>query len=322
MVLSNQSKGFLFALLSALFWGTNGSFIKILSELGFRDITLVALQPTVLALFFLISLLVSHPSALLINWKFLLIMMVHGGVLLGGAIYCDVKAITLVPVGIVSIISFCHIILLMLVTRMVFGYKITKEKTGAALIALIGISLTLEIYHLGSSTLNWQGIIWAAIIPLEMSVAYTLIKFYLLRGIDYKTYIFYVNLFASLVFWYTAPPWKVAGETLALAAVHGPYFWLILFGFILIPLVGSYVLFAKAYQLIEPTYVSLMYSLDPITATLLGYFILHQSLSGMQLVGMLITLIPVAYIQYHEGKQNDITSIKGEKPDPGYSHIS
>lgn len=80
-------------------------------------------------------------------------MIFHGLVLLGINV-CFVKAISLVPVGVVSIISFCHIILLMVSTRIVFGYKITKEKVSAALITLIGLSLVLGIHQVGSGSLN------------------------------------------------------------------------------------------------------------------------------------------------------------------------
>ncbi|HHT62631.1 MAG: EamA family transporter [Bacillota bacterium] len=320
MELNKTKWGFIFAVFSALFWGTASTFIKVLTDLGLKDITLVAMQPTVLAIFFLCRLLVSQPKFLLINWKYLLMMVFHGSILLGGVNYCNVRAIFLIPVGILSIISFCHIILLMIVTRIVFGYRITKEKISAALIALIGLSLVLEIYQVGSSTLNWKGVFWAALNPIGLSIAYTLIKLYLLNGINYQTYIFYTNLFAAMFFWYAAPPWSIINEMFALGSLHGLYFWLIVLGFLAIPLVGSYTLFGKAYQLIEPTYVSIMFSLEPLMATVLGYFVLHQSLNGVQMLGILITLIPVVYIQYHEGKGKDDMEIKAKKSTPIYSH--
>jgi hypothetical protein len=72
MELNKTKWGFIFAVFSALFWGTASTFIKVLTDLGLKDITLVAMQPTVLAIFFLCRLLVSQPKFLLINWSMLL----------------------------------------------------------------------------------------------------------------------------------------------------------------------------------------------------------------------------------------------------------
>jgi EamA domain-containing membrane protein RarD len=52
MELNKTKWGFIFAVFSALFWGTASTFIKVLTDLGLKDITLVAMQPTVLAIFF------------------------------------------------------------------------------------------------------------------------------------------------------------------------------------------------------------------------------------------------------------------------------
>lgn len=135
------------------------------------------------------------------------------------------------------------------------------------------------------------------------AIVYTLNKFYLINGVHYQTAIFYTNLFAGAASWSQVPPWEIVKETLNIAVAHGPYLWFVLLGFIFIPMIGSFALFQKSYQLIEPTYVSIIYSLDPVMATFLGYVILNQSLSSMQLIGMLIILVPVVYIQYKEGRQ-------------------
>lgn len=292
-----------FAILSAVFWGTFGTIIKIMGGLGFQNITLVALPPTILAGVFLVKILLTSPKQLLVGWRLFLLMAVHGAILLAGENFFYIKAVALVPVGIVSIISFCHVIPLMVTTRIAFGYPITREKVGGSLVALLGISLILKIYQVGAASFNLWGILWASIVAITMALAYTLIKYYTTNGIHYQVYLFYTNFFAAFFFWLTIPPWGMVSETIVLASRHGTIVWFAVLGLALIPLTGAYVFFGKAYQYIEPTYVSIMFSLDPVTATMLGFLFFGESLSGMQLLGMIIVLIPLAYIQYREGNE-------------------
>jgi drug/metabolite transporter (DMT)-like permease len=309
---NRNARGLVFAILSAVSWGTYGTFIKVLSNQGFSRITLAAMSPTVLATAFLVYVLLTKPTEMLVGWKIGILMLLNGCLILGGMNYMYVQSVSLLPVGIVSIISFCHIIPLMLTTRIVFGYQITREKIGASLVALAGISLVLEVYKFGAASLNPLGIFWALAVAAAMAVEYTLIKYYIKSGVHYQVYILYLNFFAGSVYWFSTPPWKILSETLTLASEKGPSVWTAVLGFSLIPLIGSYVTFAKAYQCIEPTFVSIMSSLDPVTATLLGFFFLGQRLSGTQLFGIAVVLIPLIYIQYVEGKK-DVLPFSGSE---------
>ncbi|ATW28237.1 DMT family transporter [Candidatus Formimonas warabiya] len=302
--LNKNSWGFIFALISAVFWGTYGTFLKLMGDAGFKGMTIAAMSPTIVISFFLAKILFNQPKALFISKKILALIALHGIFITSGITFCYVQAVSALPVGIVSIISFCHIIFLMITTRIVFGYQITRKKVAVILIVLVGLSLVLEVYQVAGS-LNLAGVMWAALGALLVALGATLFKYYLTRGIEATAVFFYTNFFAALTLWCATPLWEIARETVQLTSVHGYRVWLILLGFALLPLVGSYLLYGKAYERIEPTYVSLMYSLDPVTATILGFLLLDQNLHVMQLIGMGIILLPVCYIQYMEGKEPD-----------------
>ena len=75
-------------------------------------------------------------------------------------------------------------------------------------------------------------------------------------------------------------------------------------GICLIPLVGSYYTFFRAYQYVEPTYVSLCYALDPATAAILGFAVFGQKLSLSQLIGVGIVVAAILYIKIREEKED------------------
>jgi len=299
--LNNNSLGLVFGLLSAVLWGSYGTFLKLMGEAGIKEMTIAAMSPTIVVLFFLIKILAKRPKNLLIEGHLLVMVAIHGIIITSGINFCYVKAVSAIPVGIVSIISFLHVIILMITTRIVFGYSITTKKVAMALISLVGLVFVLEIFKV-SGSLSFSGVMWAAFEALLVAIGSTLLKYYLTKGVESTTVFFYTNLFAAVTLWCSTPPWRIIGEVIQTASVNGYEVWLIILGFALFPLIGSFVFFGKAYELIEPTFVSIMFSVDSVIATLLGFLILSQNLSIAQIFGMIIILIPVAYIQYIEGK--------------------
>jgi drug/metabolite transporter (DMT)-like permease len=99
------------------------------------------------------------------------------------------------------------------------------------------------------------------------------------------------------------PPWKLIGEMHQVAHNRGPVVWLVLLGFTTVTQIISAKSQVAAYYYVEPTYVSAVLALDPVTATILGFFIFHQILTLPQIAGVLIVLGAVVYLHLKESKE-------------------
>ncbi len=292
--------GFTFAILAAVCWGTYGVFIKILNGYGVQGLTIVALAPTVLVVFFLGKILYKKPKILIVKRRLFILLAIHGLILLTLQNYSYVKAVSMIPIGIVSTIAFSHVFLLMITTRIVFKYKLTAVKISGGLMAIFGVSLVLDVFNLGNSSLNIVGILWALLIPINYSIAYTLNKYYLEKGVEYEAISFYTNLFSAMFLWISVSPLAIVKEIAGSASVYGFIVWLVVLGFALLPQITAYTFFLKAYEKLEPCYVSIMFSLEPFTATILAFLFFRQTISSVQIIGMVVIMIALIFSQYKE----------------------
>lgn len=121
-------KGFTLAVLSAVLWGLFGPFLRLMAENGISDITVTTLAPTIMFLFFGGWILIKDRSMFKVSWKVLIVLMIHGFVLMNGMNFAYVQAVSRIPVGIVSLLAFCNVIILMIMERIFKGIKLTKVK--------------------------------------------------------------------------------------------------------------------------------------------------------------------------------------------------
>ena len=89
----------------------------------------------------------------------------------------------------------------------------------------------------------------------------------------------------------------------------------------------GYYFYIRSLQFIEPSYIQVAYSLDPVTAVILGYFIFHQTMNLMQILGILLILSVVGYVQFKENKKwlvlvEALRGILFERPPHVWGHPS
>ena len=302
--LNRQSKGLIFGAISAACWGTYGLFLALLTGMGIGQMTLVAIVPLVMMVYAYFKALASPKKVLRVKPFFLLCMAGHGLVLINGGNYCYIKALEYLPMGIISVISFCNVIIVMFASRIFFQYRLTSHKIGAVLGALLGMALILQIFS-SSPTLSVVGIGWALALPVCAGISVVTYRYYLNQKIHQDAIVFWVNCFALAMVCLNTPPWLIYADVRqAMLASGSPYLILLyLAGFFLIPLAVCNYAFFRAYLYVEPTYVSLCYALDPATAAVLGFLVFGQQLSGTQLAGIAIVVAAILYIKYKEANE-------------------
>jgi len=304
--LSRQGRGWTYAVVSASCWGTYGIFLALLTAAGVRQMTLVALVPLVMLVYAFLKAKTNSRDVLRIPLKYLFFMVLHGLLLIDFGNYCYVRAVAAVPVGIVSVISFCNVIIVMFASRIFFHYRLSGTKIGAVLAALAGIAMILQVS--GGTGLALAGIGWALALPLTAGISIVLYRYYLNRGLHEDGIVFWINFSAAAVLWLRLPPWAIVAD-LSRVVLHAPaplQVGLLLLGFFLIPLAASNFAFFRAYLYIEPTYVSLCYALDPATAAVLGFFLFGQRLTLLQLMGICIVVAAIVTIRVREAREEKV----------------
>jgi len=259
---SLKSKGIILGVISGMSWGTYGVFIYLLSDLGINEMTLVALAPTIMWVFFLIKILIRDKNLLKVTGKPLFALILSGVVIVNLMNLCYVYALDTVPVGIVSICAFCNVIIMMFTTKIFFGYKFTSHKIIACIVAVFGVCLVLQVFS-ESGAFGFAGIGWALAIPVVLAAGYTIQKYVLTKGVDGDAILFYINFFAAITIYITqVSPVAMIQDIANVAAQSGGMTFLAVAGFAAIPQVLCFYTFIRAYYYIDPTYVSVCYGLD------------------------------------------------------------
>ena len=298
-------KGFTLAVLSAVLWGLFGPFLRLMAENGISDITVTTLAPTIMFLFFGGWILIKDRSMFKVSWKVLIVLMIHGFVLMNGMNFAYVQAVSRIPVGIVSLLAFCNVIILMIMERIFKGIKLTKVKIIACSIAVVGVALVLQIFNLGTSSLDIMGIIWALANSLILASAYFLISHvYYPNDESWQAQLFYPNLFGALFLYVTAcPPWQMISDIAGAAAQNGAIVWIIVLGFAALPQVLSFSWIQMAFGMIDAPYVSMAYCLEPVVALIVGFFMFGESMTMVQIIGIVLTIVCIFYTYYAESKE-------------------
>ncbi|MEG0495517.1 MAG: EamA family transporter, partial [Eubacterium sp.] len=93
-------------------------------------------------------------------------------------------------------------------------------------------------------------------------------------------------------------------EFSSVASSGGITMLLMLIGYFIV-LIISYGTIAVSYKYIEASTASLAFVLEPTTATLLGFFVLKQHLDTLQIIGMIMAVVAIVYMQYTSEKADE-----------------
>lgn len=301
--MSKTIKGFLFAGIAGAAWGTYGTFVTLLSNLGYSETAIAVFAPVMLIILFCISALVRNPRCLIPTKKSLWVLVITGIVGVLGTNLCYALAISAgISVAIASVITFSNYFLVMVISRFLWKVKITSAKIMAGILAIIGIFMVLQAWS--GIAVTTLGLIFIIIVTMTFAISYSLTN-YALNDLHVDPDAFYmsINIVGLVVLLFINPPWSVIGEITASVSTYGFVSILALLGFGLIPQMGSYFFLGRSFLYIDPPSVVIMFSLDPIVAAILGFFVLGQTLVPMQLIGMAIIIGALIWLQMAERRQ-------------------
>lgn len=302
---------FLMAVAAGVCWGTYGTFATIMSNYGISEGTISMIAPLGYGLFFLFLLIKDDIRKIIVAKKLVPVVLFYG---VQSAFFnlSLVKAYLYLPIGIVSTIVFCNLFLLMVFCRILFKDKMSWQKGVAAGLAVLGIALVLNVFDLDFSW-NVQGLLWTSLALLCWALMVTSEKYMLNSGVDGNAVMVFNGLFGVIFLCIYTAPWVVfANLGAAVAASHGMVLWPTI-AFIAVTSIGTYIFYINALKHMEASLVQLGFVMDPLTASVLGFVVFGQALLPVQIIGVLLIISVVVWIEWLEVKAERIALSDGEK---------
>jgi drug/metabolite transporter (DMT)-like permease len=291
---------FMMAVAAGVCWGTYGTFATIMNNYGISEGAISMIAPLGYGLFFLILLFKDNIRKIAVKRKLIPVVLFYGA---QSAVFnfSLVKAYLFLPLGIVSTIVFCNLFLLMIFCRILFKDKITWQKGVAAGFAVLGIALVLNVFDLNVSW-NLQGLLWTGLALLCWALMVASEKYMLNEGVDGNAVMVFNGFFAVLFLCFYTAPWVVfANIGTAVAVSHGMVL-LPTVAFILVTSIGTYFFYITALKHLEASIVQLGFVMDPLTASILGFFVFGQALRPIQILGILLIISVVLWVEWLEVK--------------------
>ena len=281
--------GPLLILLSGVFWGSMGIFLRPLNSYGFSALQLVFLRLGLGALLFALILLIRDRAGLRIALRDLPLFLGLGLLSVLFFTYCYFRAIELLPLSTAAILLYTSPIWVMLMSALFFRERVTGRKLLALVLAFAGCVLV--------SGLSAGGAGVGVLFGLGAGVGYALYSILgtvaLKRGYPPMTITLYTFLFAALGAFLLCDRGALVQ---ALSAVHaGGRLWLVPVTS-LVTAVIPYLAYTEGLQTTEASRAAILATVEPVVATVLGALVYSEHLTPAAFLGILLVLSAIVLL--------------------------
>lgn len=287
---SLQTKGFLFVFLAALSWSTLGFVSRNLYESGFTSLEVTSLR-IISAALFLSPVLFRHFYQIIsfsLKQYILLGMYAFTGVFL--FYWVEMESFRINPTGIAYVLLYTAPLILILSDTLFFKRKLSASKIICSLLILLGIIFITGLF--GAESLGSTGLL-LAVGSAFLYASYSLWGKYFSDRLNSNLVVSSVFFLAALMSLSGFPVQKFM-EIQSVSTV----FSIVYIG--LLPTAAAYYFYNKSLNMISVSEASVAATIEPVFAVLWGITLLDESITGLQLFGVILILSAVVIIKIKE----------------------
>jgi drug/metabolite transporter (DMT)-like permease len=288
---------------AAVLFGINGTVSKVVLESGLSSLQLTQARSVGAALGFGLIVALTDPSRLRVTRRELPFLLVFGVTGVAFVQWFYFLSIHRLPVGIALLIEYLAPLLVALWARYALHEDVRRRIWAALALALVGLSLIVELWSSGGSALDGLGIAAA----LAACVSYGVYILMAERGVRRRDPISlsaYGFAFAGLFWLVVQPVWRFPFGRLDddvsllgnLDASRLPV-WLLVSFVVVVGTMATFGLVVSALRHLSATRVGIVAMLEPVAAGAVAWAWLGESLGPAQLLGGAIVLAGIVLAQ-------------------------
>ena len=282
-------------ILAGTLWGSMGLFVRKLNAAGSHRMEIVSLRSVVTTLLMGIFLLCYRKELFKIRIRDLWCFVGTGVFSIVFFNYCYFKTMTFSSLSVAAVLLYTAPSFVMLFSFFLFGEKFTKTKVTALFLALAGCVLVTGILS-DTRSLTVSGILTGLGAGIGYALYSVFCRYALERGYHTFTILFYTFLMASLG-GIPLTDWRQIGNV----AFTDPMRIGFVFVFVMVSTVLPYLLYTAGLQYVENGKASILASIEPVVATLIGIFLFQETLTWMGITGMALVLLSIFICNRKQG---------------------
>lgn len=290
-------------------WGTIGIFVRRLSEAGMTSIQIVAIRVFVTAVILLTGLFLFNRRLLHIRFRHIWCFIGTGLISIVVFSYCYFRTMETASLSVAAVLLYTAPVMVMIMSAVLFGEKITLLKIIACILALSGCILVTGIIGSGDK-LPATAIITGLVSALGYALYSIFGRFAINYGYHSLTITAYTFIFACI------GVLPLCGlPDLAVKMVSGDIesdIYHITLG-VLLGLVTAalpYLLYTTGLAKIEPGRASVIASVEPVVATLVGAAVFGEKLTLQGFAGITLVVAAVILMNVKKKRYNLQQNIK------------
>ncbi len=290
-----EIRGYLYVLIGATLWGISSVVAKSLFNVGLPPGELVLIRLTLATIILALILLFFNRKRLIISPRDLPYFLVLGFVGVGGMNFFYYTTISKIHTGPAILLQYIQPIWVSLYAFLYQKEPLSKGKTAALVLAVMGCYFAVGGYKMDLLQLNKIGILSG----ITASFFFTFYALYGEKGLkkyDAWTLILYGFGFASLLYWIVYSPIKIISDGHSLGT------W---FAFIYIAIFSTLIPFGfyfKGIERMRATRASILATWEPVVAGVAAYFTLGEVLYPLQVLGGMGVIVAIVLLQMAKEK--------------------
>ena len=288
--LTPKNKGFLYVLFSAFLWSTLGIVSRSLYDSGFNSLEVTSVRIISAAVFLLPVLYQSVRKFPSLNFKQCILLGCYAFTGIFLFYWIEMESFRINPTGIAYVLLYTAPLILIVCGRVFFNETLTGYKIISGILILLGIFLITGIFS--TPSLTTEGV-FLSIGSAVFYASYSLWGKFFSKQLN-------SNLVVSVIF-FMAAIMSLSGFPISKIADVSSFSTVITIIYIgLFPTAAAYYFYNKSLNTITISEASVTATIEPVFAVLWGITLLNESISGLQLLGMILILLALVIIKLKE----------------------
>lgn len=287
-------------ILAGILWGATGVFVRYFGSIGFGSLQIVALRVSFTAVLTFIVLLIYDRKLLKIKLKDSWCFLGTGicGIMLFN--FCYFKTIALTSLSVSAVLLYTSPIMVMVMSAFIFKEKVTKSKIIACTLALAGCVLVTGVLN-KKLEVPLVSIITGLLAALGYALYSIFSRFAYNKGYHPLTIIVYTFIVTSIGI---LPITDMTITEKFLSLDSHSIIMFVLMG--IITSVLPYMFFTMGLKRVEASSASIMASIEPVVATIIGVIVLKENLCFLSVLGMLFVIASLVILNVKNSKMIDV----------------
>lgn len=290
---------YLYVIIAAVLWGIIGIFVNKLYAFGFAPAQIVSVRAIGASLMLVLYLLITNKTYLKIKLADIKYFIGTGIVSFAFFNWCLFIAIKTTSLSVATILMYTAPAFVMLFSAVLFKEKLTKVKIASLILTFIGCILVTGYFQSSEQKISAIGILAGLGSGLGYAL-YSIFGKYALEKYHPMTIPVYTFVAASIGL---IPFTDFKGIAASFSNIH-VIFYILALG--LFSTVLPFMFYTKGLSKLESSKASLIATLEPVVASLVGFTIFKESVTLSKVAGIALVITALVIIREKPQKEANI----------------